>query len=270
MIETLMIFALGVLAASLCILLVLPAVNARAARLARRRLEAMFPLSAGEISAEKDFLRAQFAVQQRRLERKAETALARRQADMAEIGTRNMEVAALSREVETRDRTLVERAGEIATARGDIARLTGDLDTARADGATGLATLHALEEAHCELLENLIAARHERDAARAAAEAPAPEATAADAQAAETGPDDALDALRRSRDALLAEREALRASLAAAEDALAQALSDRGAGAADVARETAELRHRITEVADALTQRERLPSVGAFPASASP
>ncbi|GEP02369.1 hypothetical protein [Methylobacterium oxalidis] len=255
MIETLMIFALGVLAASLCILLVLPAVNARAARLARRRVEAMFPLSASEISAEKDFLRAQFAVQQRRLERRAESALARRHADMAEIGARSMEVAKLSRDVETRDRTLVERDGEIATARTDIARLTGDLDTARSEGATGLATLHALEEAHCELLDNLIATRHERDAARAAAEAP-------------TTP--ASDDLRRRYDELLAEREALRASLAAAEDALAQALGERGAGAGQesIAQENAELRRRITEVADALTQRERLPSVSAFPAAA--
>ena len=82
-IETVMIFALGFLAASLCGLLLLPAVNARAARLARRRAEARLPLSPAEIAAEQDFLRAQFAVQQRRLERRVETVEAKRQADMA-------------------------------------------------------------------------------------------------------------------------------------------------------------------------------------------
>ena len=62
-----MIFALGFLAASLCGLLLLPAVNARAARLSRRRIEARLPLSLSEVAAEKDYLRAQFAVTQRRL-----------------------------------------------------------------------------------------------------------------------------------------------------------------------------------------------------------
>ncbi|WP_132250741.1 hypothetical protein [Methylobacterium segetis] len=267
MIETLLIFALGFLAASLCILLVLPAVNARAARLARRRVEAMFPLSSGEIAAEKDFLRAQFAVQQRRLERRVEAALAKRHADMAEIGARSMEVAKLAQLVEARDTTLAERVGEIAAARGDIVRLSGDLDAARSEGATGLATLHALEEAHCELLDNLIATRHERDAARAAAERAA-EADAA-AKPEPLAVDSAVADLRRQHAELFAEREALRASLAAAEDALAQSLSDRGEGAGpDIARENADLRRRITEVADAVAGRERLPSVDAFPAAA--
>ena len=57
-----MIFALGFLAASLCGLLLLPALNARAARLERRRAEARLPLSPAEIAAERDFLRAQFAL----------------------------------------------------------------------------------------------------------------------------------------------------------------------------------------------------------------
>ena len=43
--RNIMIFALGFLAASLLALLIIPAVNARAERLARRRVEALFPLS---------------------------------------------------------------------------------------------------------------------------------------------------------------------------------------------------------------------------------
>src|SRR5688572_6149761 len=66
-IEALMFAALGFLVAALIALLIIPAVNARAERLARRRLEALFPLSITELTAEKDHLRAEFAVLQRRL-----------------------------------------------------------------------------------------------------------------------------------------------------------------------------------------------------------
>src|SRR4029453_10101728 len=75
-IEALMFSGLGFLVAALIALLIIPAVNARAERLARRRVEALFPLSITELTAEKDHLRAEFAVLQRRLERKAEEALA--------------------------------------------------------------------------------------------------------------------------------------------------------------------------------------------------
>ena len=242
-IETIMIFALGFLAASLVALLILPAVNKRAARLARRRVEGMFPLSYGEIAAEKDYLRAQFAVQQRRLERKVDAVRAKRHADMAEIGARSMEIAALARDVETRDRNLADRAAEIAGMQASLARVEDELGSTREEGEAGLATLHALEEAHGDLLETLIATRRERDAARLSEGA--------------AGPVD----LTAQHAALVAEREALRASLAAAEDALAQALTNRGE---DLHRENAELRHRITEVADALTRRERLPTVDAY------
>jgi hypothetical protein len=61
-IETVMIAAIGFLAAALLALLIIPAVNARAERFARRRVEAQFPLSISELTAEKDHLRAEFAV----------------------------------------------------------------------------------------------------------------------------------------------------------------------------------------------------------------
>ena len=147
-----MIFALGFLAASLCGLLVLPAVNARAARLSRRRAEAMLPLSPAEIAAERDFLRAQFAVHQRRLERTVETVRAKRHADMAAIGAGTMKAAALARDVAARD-------GEIAAAQARRLELEADLAGAREDGTASLATLLALEEAHADLLDSLLALR---------------------------------------------------------------------------------------------------------------
>lgn len=225
-----MIFALGFLAASLGGLLLLPVLNARAARLARRRAEALVPLAPAEIAAERDFLRARFAVQQRRLERTVEAVRARRQADMAAIGARTMEAARLARD-------LTRREGEVSEGLAHKARLEGELERALGEGSASLATLRVLEEAHADLLDSLLAARRDRPA---------------------VGPE-AADAADDDRGTLLAR-------LSAAEDALAQALSARESA---VERENAELRTRIAELADSLAPpRERLPAAGAFPAAA--
>ena len=227
-----MIFVLGFLAASLCGLLLLPALNARAARLERRRAEARLPLSPAEIVAERDFLRAQFAVQQRRLERRVETVEAKRQADMAALGAGTMRAAALAREVAARE-------AEIALAQTKTQELEIELAVAREDGTASVATLQALEEAHADLLDSLLALRQ--------GGAPSTDRDAA---------------------ALAAERDALRASLNAAEEALTLTLADRRAdrsearpadGQAGIERENADLRRRIVEVADALTNPGRMP-----------
>ncbi|MCJ2021863.1 hypothetical protein MKK84_31385 [Methylobacterium sp. E-065] len=222
MIEAVMIFALGFLAASLCGLLLLPPLNARAARLARRRAEARLPLSPAEIAAERDFLRAQFAVQQRRLERKAETAEAKRQTEMAALGAGTMRVAALTRDVAARD-------SEIAQVQAKTRELETELVLAREDGTASLATLQALEDAHADLLDTLLGLRQ----------------TARQAS---------------GLDAVSTERDDLRASLKAAEEALALTLADRSADRqAGIERENADLRRRIVEVADAVTSPGRMP-----------
>lgn len=147
-----MIFALGFLVASLLGLLVLPAVNARAARLARRKAEARLPLSPSEIAAERDFLRAQFAIRERRLERAVEAARAKRHADMAAIGAGTMKVASLNRDLEALERQLAE-------IRLVNSHLESDLAKSREDGTAGLATLRALEDAHADLLDSLLSLR---------------------------------------------------------------------------------------------------------------
>ncbi|MFC6390067.1 hypothetical protein ACFQDP_12095 [Methylorubrum zatmanii] len=224
-----MIFGLGFLLASLCALTILPTVNARAARLARRRIEATLPVSITEVMAERDHLRAEFAVVQRRLERKVEAVASRRHADMAAIGARTMEAEAA---IAAR---LVSEA-EVARALERIAGLDRELAEARAEGEMGLATLHALEEAHRAILDDLKAARRtQQTPPEAAANGP-------------SGAEDVAEALR-------AELDALRTELNAAQAALAARGSD----------DHAELRRRIAEVADALARRERLPAVGSFP-----
>ena len=66
--ESIMYFGIGFLAAALFGLLFVPLVHNRAVRLTTRRLDAATPLSIIEVRAEKDQLRAQFAMSIRRLE----------------------------------------------------------------------------------------------------------------------------------------------------------------------------------------------------------
>jgi chromosome segregation ATPase len=98
LIEQAMIFALGFLVAALLSLLFLPAVQRRAARLASRRLEMLLPLSMEEIVAERDQLRAEFAVERRRLEQRLEEAAETQAQRMGEYGRQAAALDALRSE----------------------------------------------------------------------------------------------------------------------------------------------------------------------------
>src|SRR5215207_1933509 len=113
-VESIMIFAVGFLAATLIALLNIPAINARADRLARRRAEALFPLSISELTAEKDHLRAEFAVLQRKIERKSEEALAFKRENMEELGRRALRIQALETDRAARGERIGALEGELA------------------------------------------------------------------------------------------------------------------------------------------------------------
>ncbi len=68
MIESSMYLGIGVLLGALIGLVVIPLVHARAVRLTTRRLQAVLPEAMAEVQAEKDLLRADFAMSMRRLE----------------------------------------------------------------------------------------------------------------------------------------------------------------------------------------------------------
>jgi hypothetical protein len=68
MIESLLYIAIGFLAAALLAIGVMPFIHARAEHLTRRRIESGVPFSIAELHAEKDALRADFAMSTRRLE----------------------------------------------------------------------------------------------------------------------------------------------------------------------------------------------------------
>ena len=116
MVEPVMYFGIGFLVAALLALLFVPLVHSRAVRLTMRRLEAATPLSIAEIRADKDQLRAEFAMSTRRLELSVETMKAKTTNQLAELGKKTDAINHLKKELgektaaifalETRDKNL--------------------------------------------------------------------------------------------------------------------------------------------------------------------
>jgi chromosome segregation ATPase len=116
MVEPVMYFGIGFLVAALLGLLFVPLVHNRAVRLTMRRLEAATPLSIAEIRADKDQLRAEFAMSTRRLEMSVEQMKAKTTGQLAELGKKTDAINQLKKELgektaaifalESRDKTL--------------------------------------------------------------------------------------------------------------------------------------------------------------------
>jgi len=128
MIEPIMYIGIGFLFAGLLVIGVIPLVHARAVRLTRKRLEAMTPMSLAEIQAEKDQLRAEFAMTTRRLEMGVEQLKTKSNNQLAELGKKSEAIGRLRLELnektetmfalEAREKQLIE---EVASARAELA-----------------------------------------------------------------------------------------------------------------------------------------------------
>ncbi|HTS40518.1 MAG TPA: hypothetical protein VLX09_12725 [Stellaceae bacterium] len=156
MVEQIMIFGIGFLAASLCGLLLVPLIHNRAVRLTKKRLEAAAPLSIAELQADKDQLRAEFAMSTRRLELLVEQLKAESAGQLAELGkktdainlfkieldekTKQIDLLqasnaklqdranAVSIELSAKDILLQETERMLASKEAEIAKITGDLN----------------------------------------------------------------------------------------------------------------------------------------------
>src|SRR4249920_3410958 len=134
MIEPIMFVGIGFLVAGLLVIGVIPLVHARAVRLTQRRLEAATPMSMGEIRADKDQLRAEFAMSTRRLEMSVEQMKAKTTSQLADIGKKSEAITRLKLELgektaamtalEAKDKLLEE---EVAGLRGELTTTTGTL-----------------------------------------------------------------------------------------------------------------------------------------------
>jgi DNA repair exonuclease SbcCD ATPase subunit len=151
LIEAVMYFVLGVLVAGILALAVAPAIWRRAARLTRARVEASLPMTLGEIRAEKDQLRAEFAVATRRLETTIGRLEERTTGQTIDIGRKQAEIERLAAESAARAgaiRQLEERVAgldaEKAAAGERVAALVVDIaarDTTLAERTDRIAAL---------------------------------------------------------------------------------------------------------------------------------
>src|SRR5216684_8110038 len=117
MIEPIMFVGIGFLVAGLLVIGVIPLVHARAVRLTQRRIEALTPLSMAEIQADKDQLRAEFAMSTRRLEMSVDQMKAKTTSQLAELGKKSDAINRLKLE-------LGEKAAALLGAEAKVNSLT--------------------------------------------------------------------------------------------------------------------------------------------------
>ena len=158
MIEQSIYFALGCIVTALCALMFAPVFWHRALRLTRQRLQLQIPLSMQEIYAERDQLRAEFAVERLRVEQELERVQRGKAHDMAEIGRRSMEAARF--------------AEQLSIAKGSEDTLGAEVDRLRRDLADRDTDLGQLKIEHGDAKDSH---RREMDAAAVASAAAADE-----------------------------------------------------------------------------------------------
>lgn len=109
MIQSVMLAALGFLTASLLALILAPALWRRGVRLTTSRIRASMPLTLNEIQADKDKLRADFAIQIRKYEVALEREKMKAARQLVDISRRDTEINLLQSKIEGIRRDLEEQ-----------------------------------------------------------------------------------------------------------------------------------------------------------------
>jgi chromosome segregation ATPase len=131
-VQSILFFTLGFLTAGFLALMIAPAIWRRAVALTRRRIEASVPLSLADIQADKDRIRAEFAMSTRRLEMSIKSFKDKTAAQVVEISRNREELNRLSAERDEKHEALSEleaQAGELRAElreREEQLRLLGD------------------------------------------------------------------------------------------------------------------------------------------------
>ena len=140
MIESIMYIGIGFLVAGLLVIGVIPLVHARAVRLTMRRLEADNPLSMAEIAAEKDQLRAEFAMTMSRLEMTVDQLKVKTTNQLAEIGKNSEAIGRIKFE-------LSEKTAALLALEAKERQLSDDLAATQSELADKTAALEQAERA---------------------------------------------------------------------------------------------------------------------------
>ena len=271
MLDYAIVFVLGFLLAGLLSFAMLPAVWARALRLTRRRLEASIPISMAEVRAGRDQMRAEAALDLRRLEERVEKEWTLRHGLMAENGRQSEEIRLVRAELQSRERRIGEAEEVAAAARMDLAETRQSVATLKAELAAARVTVALRDDVAGDQQRALDVLRMEIDGrkveivalntrlATAEDEAQRQAREAADLVAAGVERDGriaALAALVTQKEQMLAAREeaaaALQGRIGHLETRLAEALKD---GAAFELAQS-ELETRLMALAGELRKRE--------------
>lgn len=243
MLESGLFFTLGFLCSGLLALMVAPAIWRRAVVLTRQRIESAVPLTLNEIQADKDQLRAEFAMSTRRLEVSLEELKTRSAEQMIEINRRRDEMLTLEEDHQRK----LERMSELENQGGDLRTELRERENRLNSVKAKLASLE--EKFAGKTLDYEELSDRYRDAVDEF------DGQKIEMVARETRIDTIADEARDTRTNLIAERERVKA--AEHEMKAAQAAARREAKRADAAEETiADLQTNLADLEGRLERRE--------------
>lgn len=147
MIESILFFSLGFLCAGFLALMVAPAIWRRAVVLTRKRIEASVPLSLNEIQADKDRMRAEFAMSTRRLEMSIKSFRDKASSQIVEINRHQAQLKELTDEIAEKNASITALESQGSELRAELRRREEQLQvlSGRLDEATRRIDEKALE-----------------------------------------------------------------------------------------------------------------------------
>ncbi|EXL04458.1 hypothetical protein [Aquamicrobium defluvii] len=148
MVQSILFFLLGFLCAGFIALLIAPPIWRRAVKLTNRRLEAALPLTRAELQADKDRVRAEFAMQARRLEM---TIAALQETEAGQ----KVEIARLEQRASAIDADKAGLSQTISALEDRIGELTSQIGDEQAKAAKQDALLAGMREKIRELEEEI-------------------------------------------------------------------------------------------------------------------
>jgi hypothetical protein len=144
MINALMFGALGFLLGCLLALMLAPPLWNRAVRLTTRKLEATMPMSLADIQADKDQLRAEFAIDLRKVEVALDKAKEKGTRELIEANKRRVEIAAVNTDLAAAKAQLQENENANRVLQQTIKRRLPDLDSRLKAAKKALAELESV------------------------------------------------------------------------------------------------------------------------------
>ena len=166
MIEPIMYIGIGFLVAGLLVIGVIPLVHARAVRLTLRRLEALTPISRAEIQADKDQLRAEFAMLVSRLELNIERLKAKTASQAAEIGRKSEAIGRLKFELSEKTAALLALEAKENRSAHDVPPFESELAALRAQAELLRDHVGGYDKENKELRDRLSSKTAEAEAVR--------------------------------------------------------------------------------------------------------